>query len=612
MSAQKRKRIAILGGGPAGLSTAYHLTNKPGWEDEYEITVYQMGWRLGGKAASSRASKEYGERIEEHGIHLFGNFYLNMFQMLNDCYKTLYTDGNGEPIPTKEPVTTIEEAFKGSNFQGLPDFVDGKWVFQTGWLAHNDGDPWSGKLPDAAVIMKDLGYQIYATITGKQPPFTPHVEPSRPWGRFMDKAESAFLGWLARSLYKHLEKDVHDHSKFLKTLLKIRKRVQSWMRRFANHSLSFRWKFIQIDLLTTLAQGIIADDVFNHDIDELDKWDYREWLRKHDIDPMTLASGFAQIVPNIGFNYPNGDSTGYPAFSAAPYLYFFLRQIYGEGDALYFFAAGTGDSVVAPVYRVLLKRGVKFEFFHKVTEVAPNADGDMIDEVTFDVQATTYNGQPYEPMITVKNMYSWPAHPKYDKLNEGDQLKKEKIDLESYWTPWKGKPKTITRGGDGPYDFDYVVLAISVAAHRDICPKIIAQKQSWQDMVDHIDAFPTQQLQVWLDKPVEELGWDFKINEKPEADTRNRVVGANYTYPYNTFCDFTDLINWENWPEDDTPRSVIYWSGPLQKPDEWHILATTGSLSGRTFESEPRQFNICGLFAACFPTPTTIRISRRA
>ena len=40
-------RVAILGGGMAGLSAAWRLS-EPGWRDRFEsITVYQRGWRLG-------------------------------------------------------------------------------------------------------------------------------------------------------------------------------------------------------------------------------------------------------------------------------------------------------------------------------------------------------------------------------------------------------------------------------------------------------------------------------------------------------------------------------------------------------------------------------------
>ena len=50
----KKKKIVILGGGRASLTTAFELTNQHDWQEKYEITLYQMGWRLGGKGASGR------------------------------------------------------------------------------------------------------------------------------------------------------------------------------------------------------------------------------------------------------------------------------------------------------------------------------------------------------------------------------------------------------------------------------------------------------------------------------------------------------------------------------------------------------------------------------
>ena len=76
----KRKKIAVLGGGIGSLSAAFHITEKPGWADEYEITVYQQGWRLGGKCASGHDMRpEFASRIYEHGLHLFAGFYHHSF-----------------------------------------------------------------------------------------------------------------------------------------------------------------------------------------------------------------------------------------------------------------------------------------------------------------------------------------------------------------------------------------------------------------------------------------------------------------------------------------------------------------------------------------------------
>ncbi len=56
----------------AGLAAAWELSSGD-WRDRLEsITVYQRGWRLGGKGASSRG--RHG-RIEEHGLHLLLGCY---------------------------------------------------------------------------------------------------------------------------------------------------------------------------------------------------------------------------------------------------------------------------------------------------------------------------------------------------------------------------------------------------------------------------------------------------------------------------------------------------------------------------------------------------------
>ena len=79
-------RVVILGGGMAGLSAAWRLS-EPGWRDRFEsITVYQRGWRLGGKGASSRGTNG---RIEEHGLHIWLGSYENAFTLLRECYAEL-------------------------------------------------------------------------------------------------------------------------------------------------------------------------------------------------------------------------------------------------------------------------------------------------------------------------------------------------------------------------------------------------------------------------------------------------------------------------------------------------------------------------------------------
>ena len=100
-----REKLVILGGGAAAITAAFELS-RPGWRERFEsITVYQVGWRLGGKGASGRG--RHG-RIEEHGLHLWLGFYENAFRVMQDCYAELGR-------PPGAPLARWDDAFKKSS-----------------------------------------------------------------------------------------------------------------------------------------------------------------------------------------------------------------------------------------------------------------------------------------------------------------------------------------------------------------------------------------------------------------------------------------------------------------------------------------------------------------
>ena len=107
-------RIVILGGGMAGLSAAWRLS-EPGWRDRFEsITVYQRGWRLGGKGASSRG--RHG-RIEEHGLHIWLGSYENAFGLLRDCY----TEIDRATTDPDAPIRSWDQALIPADTIGLAE-----------------------------------------------------------------------------------------------------------------------------------------------------------------------------------------------------------------------------------------------------------------------------------------------------------------------------------------------------------------------------------------------------------------------------------------------------------------------------------------------------------
>src|SRR5262245_30445956 len=93
------------------LSAAWQLVRQePG---RYQVTVYQRGWRLGGKGASGR-NLQPGKslRIEEHGLHILMGFYDHVFHILKICYDELAAvsspDEAGSVGPWQEALTTSD------------------------------------------------------------------------------------------------------------------------------------------------------------------------------------------------------------------------------------------------------------------------------------------------------------------------------------------------------------------------------------------------------------------------------------------------------------------------------------------------------------------------
>ena len=122
------KKVAIIGGGMAGLTAAWYLSGRKS-RGEIEVTVYQRGWRLGGKGASSRGA--HG-RIEEHGLHIWLGFYDNAFRLIRDCYEELKRD------PRTCPLATWRDAFKEAPDVGLTQrTARGQWRKLMAHLSRN-------------------------------------------------------------------------------------------------------------------------------------------------------------------------------------------------------------------------------------------------------------------------------------------------------------------------------------------------------------------------------------------------------------------------------------------------------------------------------------------
>jgi uncharacterized protein with NAD-binding domain and iron-sulfur cluster len=561
-----KQKIVIVGAGPAGLSAAFFLTDpatNPDWKNRYEIDVYQLGWRVGGKGATGR-NIDACERIQEHGIHVFGNMYFNSLRMMQTCFAEVAWDQHDRN-------RTMEDAFQPSTLTLMTDYFNGMWHRDLDRFPDNLGAPWKGQtwpIPHGIVVevlnmvSERLARLIELRNHAKAPWFERIVEG-------IDRLAGDELTRIATAIADRIvdeEKSGHPDRARHALILKVLADAVAFSKLLYEADPSnptLRATFLNIDLAVTTLRGMIDDDIFDKGIDSMDGENYREWLERHGASQTTLCSGLPQIYPNTALSYEFGDTTSIPSMSAMAYASFFLRQVLGKGAGAYFFAEGTGETIMKPLYRLLCQRGVRIHFFHKLTAVVPDPQLSRIDQLEFDVQATVKAGS-YDPLrrISQTGELVWPDRPNYDQLVEGEELRQGGYDLESWWTPWKPVTRCVLRQGE---DFDQIVLATPIATLPHTCDAVIrhpAAGDAWRNMITNIKTAASQQVQIWLNKPTSELGWDAK---KSPTD---HYVGPLYNQDLTSFCDFSDIIDREQWPENNRPKGLIYFIGALSDPEQ--------------------------------------------
>ena len=578
------QKVAVLGGGVGAMTAAWYLSDQPGWQNHYDITVYQQGWRLGGKGASGR-NAAYGQRIEEHGLHIWFGFYANAFKMIKQAYASLQR-------PPGAPLATWRDAFKQQDYVVLSEHVDQQWrnwniVFPT-----LPGEPGEGgeaiTLWQMAVAMvawieqwiKDIG-QLTAAMD--LPPPAPHGGVVETWITHLLEHVEASAHGLAQdveliagtlsAMVMNLPADTSKHSKAQHRALagamagmrsKLHQRYRHLVEQRAGDDISddIRRLFICVDLGTTVMKGVFDDGVLTGGFDVINDIDFKDWLRKHGGDPQLCVDsapvrGFYDLV----FAYEGGDFDK-PNIEAGTLLRAMARiGLAYKGGIMFKMQAGMGDTVFTPLYQGLLARGVKFKFFHQVEELVP--DGRQVGSIRL-TQQVALAGADYQPLVDVKGLACWPSQPDYTQINAAQAalLQSEKVNLESYWSNWPalyqqafGQPLpsiTLQRG----VDFDQVVFGISVGSLPALCPQLLAQSPALRTTSEQVQTVATQAYQVWLDQDLAQMGWSH------QPGGQQPVLSA-FTEPYDTWAPMDQLLCREDWPAGLAPRNVSYFCSAL-------------------------------------------------
>jgi uncharacterized protein with NAD-binding domain and iron-sulfur cluster len=542
-----RKRVAVLGGGAGSLSAVYALTHDPNWQDRFEITVYQLGWRLGGKGATGRDTHT-AQRVLEHGLHLWFGFYENAFSMMRDVYREL-------DRPRVAPLATWEQAFLPHNQYTMAQRFNDEWVSWNIWLPHNPQTPGDGQ----------PGPSIWDYI----------IEVIELLGRIFENGIGAVAGIVAGAEAVAIRAAITQARAVAETakaigvdpitvtgrpdpqlvgLLRLaRTLANAQFTPHVTHDLEAYRAWISFDAIATALIGVFADDLLLRGPDAINDENFNDWMTRHGCSAITLDSCLIQTAYDSSFALVGGNR---PDMEAGTILRGAVRMfLMFKGSVSWRFAAGTGDTIFAPVYLVLKKRGVKFKFFHEVTGLVTPPTGPMeVTEIQLNEQAHL-SVPDYDPLINVNGLPCWPSAPRYEQLVEGEELETQDIDLESYWTSWqRGTPKVLRKG----QDFDIVISGMSLEPLRLMGQGLAARHPPLKAMFESLRTTRTQAFQLWMQPHLADLGW-----------SAGSVLLSTFGEPLDTWADLSLVLPFEDWPAGSVPQTLGYFCGAMTEgPDD--------------------------------------------
>jgi uncharacterized protein with NAD-binding domain and iron-sulfur cluster len=576
-----RQKVAIIGGGMAGLAAAFELSATAELREQYEVTVHQLGWRLGGKCATGR-NQALADRIEEHGMHLWYGGYDNSFEMLRRCFDEL-------DAPPEKVIRSVDDAFTPLSYGVLYDYYDERWCHSVVAVPTNSGHPGDRvKAPEVLELVEtgiDAIVLALESLSGHMVPMKEHwhlrgLVPS--WARealadvrtglywLGDAAESG-LAHAAQAFVHGLRASGLGGESHHPTICRMLDEFRQWL--WSHHAEEHlddthtRHLFSTVDMYVSMVIGILSERLVEVGFDTVNDVDLRVWMTRHGARQVTLDGPLMRSVYDQAFAQKLGptvlqlDESGVYAeqehdsasTAAGAMLVVLVRNYLSyQGALIWKPTAGLADVVVSPMYRVLTARGVHFEFFHRIDSLHLSPDRTRVTSVDMTVQAVTAGGRPYDPIYDVKGVDCWPSEPFWDQLEGGGDEAVRTVEFEAGHTDRERARKETLKADE---DYDWLILAASAAALPPMCREILADEGNprFKNMLAHTNTVMTQAFQTWCNRTVEQMGWKHP-----------GTVASCFIEPLDTYCDMTDLVCRESWTDDDDVRSLGFFCGVLE------------------------------------------------
>lgn len=604
---QKTEKVVIFGGGVGALSAAVGLvevnkarklnrSNKP----QYDIHIYQRGWRLGGKCASGR-NAEYGERIEEHGLHIWAGFYETAFSIMRTALKDNASTTNTDVELNKlfrrqdmvlfkdkhvtdalgcwplwfQPDEREKEAFPGQDdlwssrspmpspltliarvflLLGVP-FT----AMEKHWLS---GDVTIENLEQKVGL--DQCRQLLRMIEDANPQSEYHSILQVLLDRMFDPESGACIGNLKElelglaKLSKQSRADWSDgHPDGLSPDLRM---INSLI------------ELVGIVCLQMIRYGVLTeeDGKIVPDFSKVDDIEILDFVSEN--DPHLRNSPVLEAFFEYAFAYRFGSKRN-PTGSACSVLEGSVQLLSGYRKGFFFKGLyGMGDLLCTPIYTYLKNNGVHVHFFHNVTRLVPSQDGASVERIEIDQQVSLRNSN-YDPLVNVKGFGCWPSEPKWDQLAAGTS---KEVDYESVYGPQPTPVKKLTLTHDpsgGATCFNHVIFGISAGSLQLLCQEMFQQKKEWRDTLANLETTRTKAFQLWFNEKLGDMNPAFSEDNSETNYMFGRKgddIGPIVTLlpePFDTYSDMSQTLKHEDWPTQQGPKNVAYFCSAMPDPE---------------------------------------------
>ncbi len=581
-------RVAVIGGGCAGVAAAWHIASQPG----FEVQLFERSWRLGGKGASGRLADG---RIHEHGLHLWLGCYENAFRLIRDCYDEVQAHGWGPAHDARAPLchATFDEAFIPEPHVGVGTMLgrDGFAVW-SGYFAPTEGLP-GDRLADGSNPFTLANYllrclDLVRTLiqssldTDSRNKRDPTLAPDPAVGEALERVAKLVRGgaltaastlalamnrldaWLAKlegpAEGAKAAVDTRTSGRVIELLRALAKVAQTQLDDLAALDPVTRAKTEVIDIVLAIASGLVRDRLLfkRQGFDAINDQDYRKWL----------ADNGARTASDSRFLKGIYDFAFAETLAAGVALRAALRMFFTYRGAMFWrMRSGMGDAVFAPLYRALLagrraaggrpaRSAVRIDFLHSLHELDLEMadDGELyVSRLVFDATLPDGDACPADPAVALDAAGCWPNSPDW-LLRHGAR-----------------KDRIVMQLGE---HFDAVVLATGVDDLKEVFRRrrddarpdgLFSQlPPRWTKMAADARTRATLSAQLWLDSDFRRLGWDH----------RGGVVTA-LGAPFDTVADMThSLASERRWrgihgiadSEADHARSVAYLCAGVAEP----------------------------------------------